>query len=261
MTGGTITGCKTDPNISSPKPSKGGGVFVKHGTFTMSGGKVSDNTADKGGGVYVQKGTFTMSAGKVSGNTADKGGGIYGEQSGYDLGVIKISGGEVSGNTATSIYTAGGGIYSKYQLTVSDSAQIKDNNAPNGEGGGIAIPHGGTFYFTGGTVSGNTADEGGGIYISTTTVNTNPMEMSGSATVTEDNDVFLDSDAWGIVHIFVTGELGNKPAARLTPETYDDNAQVLKGNINDNYKRFKVTPEGTTLWYVGSDGKLTTTEP
>ena len=239
MTGGTIEGCKPNPDVATPQPSKGGGVFVKHGTFTMS-------------------------RGTVSGNTADEGGGIYGEQSGYDLGVIKISGGEVSGNTAT----AGGGIYSKYKLTVSDSAQIKDNTAPNGSGGGIFIPHGGRFYFTGGTVSGNTADEGGGIYISTTTVNTNPMEMSGSATVTEDNDVFLDKDAWGIVHIFVTGELDNPHAARLTPETYDDNAQVLKGTpalLNSEHGKFTVTPEvtgGTTQqWEVGYDGKLKTKTP
>ena len=239
MTGGTIEGCKPNPDVATPQPSKGGGVFVKHGTFTMS-------------------------RGTVSGNTADEGGGIYGEQSGYDLGVIKISGGEVSGNTAT----AGGGIYSKYKLTVSDSAQIKDNTAPNGSGGGIFIPHGGRFYFTGGTVSGNTADEGGGIYISTTTVNTNPMEMSGSATVTEDNDVFLDKDAWGIVHIFVTGELDNPHAARLTPETYDDNAQVLKGTpalLNSEHGKFTVTPEvtgGTTQqWEVGDDGKLKTKTP
>ena len=306
MSGGTIEGCKTNPDISSPQLSRGGGVFVKDGTFTMSRGTVSGNTViarevipgytlaagggvfvkdgtftmsggtvsgntviarevtpgytlAAGGGVYVQKGTFTMSGGTVSGNTAKEGGGIYGENSAYDLGVITISGGEVSGNTATS----GGGIYSKYKLTVSDSAQIKDNTAPNGSGGGIFIPHGGRFYFTGGTVSGNTADEGGGIYISTTTVNTNPIEMSGKATVTEDNDVFLDSDAWGIVHIFVTGELGNKPAARLTPETYNDNAQVLKGTpalLNSEHGKFTVTPEvtgGTTKqWEVGDDGKL-----
>ena len=271
FTGGTIK----DNFLDGAKKNCGAGVFVEGGgTFKMTGGTIEGCKTDpdaynpessKGGGVYVQKGTFTMSAGKVSGNTADKGGGIYGEQSGYDLGVIKISGGEVSGNTATSIYTAGGGIYSKYQLTVSDSAQIKDNNAPSGEGGGIIIPHGGKFYFTGGTVSGNTAKKGNGIYISTTTVNTNPMEMSGSATVTEDNDVFLDKDTWGIVHIFVTGQLDNPHAARLTPKTYNDNAQVLKGTpalLNSEHGKFTVTPEvtgGTTKqWEVGGDGKLKT---
>ncbi|UTD05311.1 right-handed parallel beta-helix repeat-containing protein [Treponema denticola] len=245
MTGGTITGCKTDPNISSPKPSKGGGVFVKHGTFTMSGGT-------------------------VSGNSADKGGGIYGEQSGYDLGVIKISGGEVSGNTATSIYTAGGGIYSKYQLTVSGSAQIKDNNAPNGEGGGIAIPHGGRFYFTGGTVSGNTAKQGSGIYISTTAAGTVPIEMSGSATVTEDNDVFLDNGSGDYTYIIVTGALENEHAARLTMKDapgytpgYATGRVVVQGTSgyalkNEDKKKFPITPQQTSSglknWETVLDG-------
>ncbi|UTC87177.1 hypothetical protein [Treponema denticola] len=227
MTGGTITGCKTDPNSSSPKPSKGGGVFVKQGTFTMSGGK-------------------------VSGNTADKGGGIYGEHSGYDLGVIKISGGEVSGNTAT----AGGGIYSKYQLTVSGSAQIKDNNAPNGSGGGIAIPFHGLFYFTGGTVSGNTAKEGRGIYVREPPGNNKPMEMSGSATVTEDNDVFLDGDSSTNAFITVTGKLDNTPAARLTMKddpdpdlsVYKEGRLVVKGTSDytlkdEDKKKFPITPQ------------------
>ena len=227
MTGGTITGCKTDPNSTSPKPSKGGGVFVKQGTFTMSGGK-------------------------VSGNTADKGGGIYGEHSGYDLGVIKISGGEVSGNTAT----AGGGIYSKYQLTVSGSAQIKDNNAPNGSGGGIAIPFHGLFYFTGGTVSGNTAKEGRGIYVREPPGNNKPMEMSGSATVTEDNDVFLDGDSSTNAFITVTGKLDNTPAARLTMKddpdpdlsVYKEGRLVVKGTSDytlkdEDKKKFPITPQ------------------
>ena len=218
MTGGTITGCKTDPNISSPKPSKGGGVFVKHGTFTMSGGK-------------------------VSGNTADKGGGIYGGHSGYNLGVIEILGGEVSGNTAT----AGGGIYSKYKLTVSDSAQIKNNTALNGSGGGIAIPHGGTFDFTGGTVSGNTAKKGSGIYVEDPPGSVQPMKMSGSATVAKDNDVFLDNSSFAKAFITVTGPLTSTPAARLTMK--DD------PGLTNGYTGGRVVVKGggfsLTLAYVG----------
>ena len=231
MAGGTITGCKTDPNISSPKPSKGGGVFVKHGTFTMSGGK-------------------------VSGNTADKGGGIYGEQSGYDLGVIKISGGEVSGNTATSNSYAGGGIYSRHQLTVSDSAQIKDNTAPNGKGGGILIAFNGAFDFTGGTVSGNTAKQGSGIYLREPANSSTVMKMSGSATVTKGNDVFLNHDTGPgqIAYVVVTGPLSNTLAATLTMK--DDNDGYAVGRLvvkGDGYAlkeadigKFPITPQAST---------------
>ena len=264
MTDGTITGCKTNPDISSPQLSRGGGVFVKYGKFTMYGGKVSGNT---------------VTAREVTpGYTLAAGGGIYGEY--YDdtvRGVIEISGGEVSGNTATvdgdvsdNTATAGGGIYTSHQLTVSGSAQIKNNTAaPNGSGGGIAIPHNGTFYFTGGTVSGNTADEGEGIYISTTAAGIVPIKMSGSATVTEDNDVFLDNNRWDDTYIIVTGKLDNTPAARLTMKDkpgytpgYRDGRLVVKGDgypLNPDYvNKFPITPQQTSSgpknWETVLDG-------
>lgn len=237
MTGGTIEGCKPNPDIYSPQPSKGGGVFVKQGTFNMSGGKVSGNTADKGGGIY---------------------GAYYNDTV---RGVIEISGGEVSGNTATS----GGGIYSKYQLTVSGYAQIKNNAAPDGSGGGIIIPHNGRFYFTGGTVSGNTAKQGRGIYISTTAAGIDPMEMSGSATVTEGNDVFLDNDNWSSTHIIVTKALTNTPAATLTMKNdtngYAPDRVVVEGtNGPEGYKlktadieKFPITPQTSQNWTTELD--------
>ena len=279
MTGGTIEGCKTDPDISSPQQSKGGGVFVKDGTFTMYGGTVSGNTVTAsevtpgytlaaGGGVYVQKGKFTMSGGKVSGNTVTvregtpgntlaAGGGIYGEQSGYDLGVIEISGGEVSGNTADE----GGGIYSKYKLTVSGSAQIKDNKAPNGSGGGIAIPFHGLFDFTGGTVSGNTAKEGSGIYVREPPGNNKPMKMSGSATVTEGNDVFLDSDSFAKAFITVTKALSSPHAATLTMKDDDKgyavDRVVVKGDgyplTAADIEKFPITPQTSQEWITELD--------
>ena len=248
MSGGTITGCKTDPNSSSPKPSKGGGVFVKQGTFTMSGGT-------------------------VSGNSADKGGGIYGEQSGYDRGVIEISGGEVSGNTATSNGYAGGGIYSRHQLTVSDSAEIKNNTAPNGSGGGIFIAFNGAFDFTGGTVSGNRAKQGSGIYLKEPANSSTVMKMSGSATVTEGNDVFLNhaTGPGQIAYVVVTGKLDNEHAARLTMKDdpdpnysgYKDDRLVVKGSgsyalKDEDKKKFPITPQQTSsglkYWKTVLDG-------
>ena len=49
----------------------GGGVFVMKGTFTMTGGSITNNTAAiNGGGVYVDSGTFNVSgAPSISGNT------------------------------------------------------------------------------------------------------------------------------------------------------------------------------------------------
>jgi hypothetical protein len=77
MSGGEISG-----NAMNNTSGHGGGVFVASGgTFTVSGGEISGNTAaGHGGGVYVNNGTFTMSGGEISGNTAagqNGGGGVY----------------------------------------------------------------------------------------------------------------------------------------------------------------------------------------
>lgn len=70
----------------------------------MSGGEISDNTAKPAygyvysggyGGVYLQYGFFTMSGGKISGNTALQGGGLYGNST-----FVERLGGAIFGNTA-----------------------------------------------------------------------------------------------------------------------------------------------------------------
>ncbi|GHV43593.1 hypothetical protein AGMMS49546_25630 [Spirochaetia bacterium] len=81
LTGGTATS------------NSGGGVNVANGTFTMSGGTISGNTAQLGGGVNVANGIFTMSGGTVSGNTADGGGGVS-----VDSGTFTKTGGTIYGN-------------------------------------------------------------------------------------------------------------------------------------------------------------------
>ncbi len=66
MTGGTITGCATDPFRGG---GRGGGVFVFKGSFTMSGtARITNCTAAGGGGVVVHTGssTFTMNGGEIS---------------------------------------------------------------------------------------------------------------------------------------------------------------------------------------------------
>ena len=47
---------------------------VVYGTFTMTGGEISNNWAYKGGGVNVSESEFIMTGGAVTGNTARRGG-------------------------------------------------------------------------------------------------------------------------------------------------------------------------------------------
>jgi hypothetical protein len=137
MNGGTISGNEA---------YEGGGVCVNGGTFTMKdGGTISDNTGN-GGGVYVHEGTFTMEGGTISGNTAATadtygGGGVL---VGWGLGTFTMKGGTISGNKA-----------------------LCNDGGNGGNGGGVVVRRGTFTKGSGGTIYGagalgNTAGSGNG---------------------------------------------------------------------------------------------------
>ncbi|MDR1220560.1 MAG: penicillin-binding protein activator LpoB [Treponema sp.] len=149
---------------STVRGSKKGGVWVLSGTFTMSGGNISGNSASfGGGGVFVDGGTFTMSGGTISGNTASLGGGVS-----VSYGTFTMSGGAISGNTSSS---SGGGGVAVYKGTFTMSGGTISGNttsSPGFGGGGVAMSDG-TFTMSGGTISGNTTalgSFGGGVDVS-----------------------------------------------------------------------------------------------
>ena len=121
MKDGTIGGSTAaDANTAD----YGGGVYVKNGTFTMSGGKVTGNSAtEDGGGVRLDKGTFHMSGSAViSRNTTD----TYGGGVDVNNGSFTMSGGSITGNNAIR----GGGVELtgiNNTMTVSGSVQIMNN--------------------------------------------------------------------------------------------------------------------------------------
>ncbi|MCL2775516.1 MAG: hypothetical protein FWD71_19560, partial [Oscillospiraceae bacterium] len=85
----------------------GGGIYIDGSTsaVTISGGKISGNSATFGGAICINNGTVTMTGGKISGNSANsQGGGLYLAI----VGIFDMKGGELSGNTSTGY---GGGIY------------------------------------------------------------------------------------------------------------------------------------------------------
>jgi hypothetical protein len=166
-TGAKITGNKNTSSFS------GGGVDVdSSGTFTMSGGEITGNTASdySGGGVYVDEGTFTMIGGKITGNTASSfssfsGGGVC-----IWEGTFTMIGGEITGNTASASYSSGGGVYVYNNGTFTMSGgEITGNtaSASSYSGGGVCVYSNGTFTKTGGgTISDtNTATNGKVAYV------------------------------------------------------------------------------------------------
>jgi hypothetical protein len=169
------TGSKVSGNTNTPSygdSPRGGGIY-NTGNFTMNGGEISGNTAQyvtygaDGGGIY-NTGNFTMNDGKISNNTAVYGGGVY------IGGTFTMNGGEISGNNAVASSHGGypgigGGIYAIYTTVTMTNGNICDNTA-GAYGGGIYTfgtdSSSASFTMNGGTISGNTAPRGGGVYVS-----------------------------------------------------------------------------------------------
>ncbi|MHB9291052.1 hypothetical protein Holit_00124 [Hollandina sp. SP2] len=123
----------------------------------------TDNTASL---VRVNSGgTLVMNDGsKITGNTASSsysyGGGVYV----YQYGTFTMSGGEISGNTASAASSSAGGgvyVYENGTFTMSggeisgNTASASDSAYPSYGGGGVYA--GGMFTMSGGKISGNTA--------------------------------------------------------------------------------------------------------
>jgi hypothetical protein len=151
--GATITG-----NNENNRSGSGSGVYVGSGIFTMTGGIISDNTANGyGGGVYV-KGTFNMTGGTITGNTASEGGGVC---IGDFNGTFTMTGGTISNNTASK----GGGVnvsgVSKANTFTMRDGTITSNIATE-YGGGVFVNSFTSFTKTKGTITGYKNDPDNG---------------------------------------------------------------------------------------------------
>ena len=181
ISGGTITGNRSD-QIAGGGYGYGGGV-ENHGTMTMTGGKITGNTAGQFGGGIHNEGTLTMTGGTIADNTAGTYGGAI-----YSNSTVSISGATLSGNTAQ---TGGGAICTEGTLTL-DGVTISGNNAQNG--GGIYLFGTGTVQLQGAcSITGNTASiYGKDVYQNLgTTLNIQDKPVVGDLYLTEYSFVTL----------------------------------------------------------------------
>ena len=166
MTGGTI--------FYNTAETDGGGIYLDARSdnkipnlITIEDGTIIYNSAGKDGGGIAMKSfaEATLSGGQVSHNTAaTNGGGIYAEL----YADLVMSGGSIESNTATN--GSGGGVFSIWygDITINDGSTIKLNKAPNGKGGGL-LAQKYNVYITGGEITENSAADGGGLCIASTT--------------------------------------------------------------------------------------------
>jgi hypothetical protein len=144
----------------------GGGISNITGALTIRGCSVSGNTADLGYGGGIYNGDpypLTVTDSNVSGNTAEIGGGIIND------GPMTVDRSTVSGNTATGFYSGGihflgegGGISNSGTMTVSGNTTISGNSADLG--GGIFSDSASSVIVRDTVFTANSAIQGGGIY-------------------------------------------------------------------------------------------------
>ncbi|MCL2827283.1 MAG: InlB B-repeat-containing protein [Oscillospiraceae bacterium] len=171
----SVAGSLTLENVTLGGPggtTLGGGVNVSGGSLTVADGTTITNCNVNGAGgaaSLTHNSTFTMTGGAISDNTATTGGGALDIENGY----ATISGGTISGNVVTSASGFGGGIYLKAANLTMSGGELSNNRANNG--GGIYVDNSGFITMTGGTISNNVATaNGGGIFTAQYTSN-NPL--------------------------------------------------------------------------------------
>ncbi len=155
--------------------SKGRGVIVNGGVFTMNSGKICDNrlteksSDSSGGAVFVQKsgsqGRFIMNGGEITGNESVYRGTDYPRQRGAAVCVWQessfiMNGGSIHGNRGGQ----GPVLVRINSLMTMNGGKIYDNSAR--EGGGILVIDKSRMVMNGGSITNNVSEGGGaGVYL------------------------------------------------------------------------------------------------
>lgn len=181
MNGGTIQA--NIANTSSSDSSSPAVLLLGASTFTMNGGSICNNSGQCGTAVYLTassnaaKARFTMNGGSLSNNesrsytpNSTPTGAVFVKYSAEfvlnDGTAFTMNGGTISNNTASGYRCSGGGIYSCSNYVSLLGGRIENNSAY--DGGGVYSEGNTEIYTTlhieNALITGNTADQGGGLW-------------------------------------------------------------------------------------------------
>ena len=255
----------------------GAGVYVNYGMMLLNGGEISNNyhgnsynstTVNGRGGIRLQNAIFTIRDGKVSGNkSGHMGGNIFAVASRIDMLGGEISDG-VIGYNGSSYDAVGGALLLDINSVMNMSGgKITGNKTMAGQSnnglGAVVVTSASIFNMSGGTISGNTIVSGNRMGSAVSVVGNGVLNISDSAYIASDNDVYLNSDR--IINI--TAPLDSASVATITPLNYTNNKCVLGGDaalVASQYTKFAVTPQisgtDTIAWSINAEGKLVSSE-
>lgn len=246
MPGGTIS-------YNQATTGGGGGVFAEGGTFTLSGGTITQNTAKTfGGGLNLMNAQLSMTSGTISLNKAAMGAGVYLD-----------NGDGTAGATVYNSTMSGGTITKNTGEAASGSSSF---------GGGVFIGKNTKFAMSGGSVSENTADCGGAVYISFVEDTDNPgsfvfgyLDLSAGASLpggtANKNDIQISNS------ITISAALTNTNVATIS-SVYNESGMYTAGTVvlegagasalpTGSNTKFSVKPDASAKsWGIDESGIL-----
>ena len=215
--------------------SNASGGSIRIGAYAnatlYSGTLTGNNVSGDGGAVSVTGGncSFTMYGGAITGNTATGNGGGISSYDSWNAGTVNINGGVISNNRATN----GGGIYAASRTHFHLNGGEIINNTATGDGGGVYCSGlysnaDGRCEFNGSTISGNTAQRGGGAYVRVCFIGYRNCRITGNTATEAGGGLYLVPFASKkIIYMGSVYEGGGE----IAPYIYDNTVNSAQNNL------------------------------
>ena len=178
----------------------GGGIYSQGWVFIHDSDCSGNVAMQEGGGVYVkipnQTMDFSMNSCVVTNNlSGGSGGGLYVEAAKN----LTLDGSLFSGNVATN--DGGGVCLVSSDMAITNAVRLADNRAVNGRGGAVAAlnkqsaAH--TLRISDGDIVGNTAIDGGGLYLTNEVLRASGGNIVGNTAAQRGGGICISEDKSG----------------------------------------------------------------
>lgn len=215
--------------------SNASGGSIRIGAYAnatlYSGTLTGNNVSGDGGAVSVTGGncSFTMYGGAITGNTATGNGGGISSYDSWNAGTVNINGGVISNNRATN----GGGIYAASRTHFHLNGGEIINNTATGDGGGVYCSGlysnaDGRCEFNGSTISGNTAQRGGGAYVRVCFIGYRNCRITDNTATEAGGGLYLEPFASAKI-IYMGNVYGG--GGEIAPYIYDNTVNSAQNNL------------------------------
>lgn len=194
------------------------------GTGTLGGSNASGGSIRIG--AYANA---TLYSGTLTGNNVSGDGGGISSYDSWNAGTVNINGGVISNNRATN----GGGIYAASRTHFHLNGGEIINNTATGDGGGVYCSGlysnaDGRCEFNGSTISGNTAQRGGGAYVRVCFIGYRNCRITGNTATEAGGGLYLEPFASAKI-IYMGNVYGG--GGTIAPYIYDNTVNSAQNNL------------------------------